>query len=715
MDSPWKDRDYHPVSEQIVDILRKHTQNTTSDTYFRVLAGFFMAQMASSMRANVVTKDRGEIPINTYVCALMESGAGKGHSLNIMEDSLVNRFKQTFTEHTFPTLSEQALIEEAQNMSIRKAKDYDECLEKVQKEFYGLGAMPYSFSEGTGPAYKQVRTKAQMAKIGSLNYICDEIGSNLLNAQELFTVCLETYDVGKVKDKITKSSSDNIRAEQRHDPVPSNMLVFGTPAKVFNGAKEESEFISLQETGYARRFLFGFGGKTAAKDLSAEDLYDLLSSKSSVKVEESLSKRFGKLADVGQHNRKIIVDRPVGVALLQYKIDCEKLAENYGEHEHILKAEMQHRYFKALKLAGAYAFVDCTAEITLDQLYAAIKLVEDSGEAFKQIMNRPKNYVRLAKYIGSVGTEVTQADLVEALPFYKGSTGAKADMITLAQSWGLKNNIMIKKFLNGSIEMFSGESLKENDLTEMIMSASTQLGEGYTNFKQPWNKIGNLFKQKGYHWVNHHCHNGIRREDAIMPGFNMIVLDVDGGISLSTAKMLLQDYRAIYYTTKSHTEEHNRFRIILPLEFELNLDAADFKEFMLGIYDWLPFKVDNCSTRSKKWLTNPNQVEYVEGNLFDPLPFIPKTSKNEEHVEQVKALKNLDSAERYFAGQMVLGNRNNTFFKFAAMLRDSGASYEDVETTLVNFNKKLSDPLSEEELNNTVLKSIASKYVQNQP
>ena len=37
--------------------------------------------------------------------------------------------------------------------------------------------MPYSFDSGTSAAFKQVRTKAQMAGIGALSFICDELGS----------------------------------------------------------------------------------------------------------------------------------------------------------------------------------------------------------------------------------------------------------------------------------------------------------------------------------------------------------------------------------------------------------------------------------------------------------------------------------------------------------------------------------------------------------
>jgi hypothetical protein len=301
----WEDYSYHPTSEKIVSILRSTTQNTRSDSYFRVLTSYFLAQMASSMRCSIETKDRGTIPVNTYACALMESGAGKGHSMNVMEEDIISGFSETFVQETHPAIAEQSISDEAQRKASRNGSNFEDEFEKLTKEYHGLGAMPYSFSEGTGPAYKQIRQKAQIARTGSLNYICDEIGSNLVAAQELLTVCLETYDVGKVKEKITKSSSDNVRQEQRKDPVPSNLMVFGTPAKVFNGAKEEAEFISLQETGYARRFLFGFGNKGSDIELTAEQLYDVLTSNNSAADVTKLCDYFETLADQSRHGLMI--------------------------------------------------------------------------------------------------------------------------------------------------------------------------------------------------------------------------------------------------------------------------------------------------------------------------------------------------------------------------------------------------------------------------
>lgn len=711
MQKPWEDFSYNTTSEEIVNYLRKHTQNTRSDTYFRGLVTYYLAQMAASMRTYIVTQDRGKIPVNAYVCLLGESGMGKGHSINLMEEGVVNQFSERFTKETFPTTAEQSIHDEAQANSIKNVSDFEEEKTKLEKDFNSLGAMPYSFSEGTGPAYKQIRTKAQIAKIGSLNYMMDELGSNLLAAQELFTVCLETYDVGKVKDKITKSSNDNVRKEQRTEPVPSNMLIFGTPAKVFNGAKEEQEFISLQETGYARRFTFGVGNKGTELQHTAEELYDLLSSNMASGGISGISDRFGKLADIAYANVDIRMDRQQGIQLLQYKLDCEAMADTLAEHEHIRKAELQHRYFKALKIAGAYAFIECTPNITTEQLYAAIKVVEDSGLAFEEIMARPKPYERLAKYISEVGGEVTHADLVAALPFYRGSNSVKSDMLQLAQAWGYRNNIMIKRYMNSNIEFIQGESLKETDLNKLILSYSGGLAKGYKAQPAPFNEISKLTQTNGLHWCNHAFTDEHRLEVNAIPEFNMIVLDVDEGITLALAKELLEDYAAYFYTTKRHTQTDHRFRVILPMKYHLRLDDKDYKEFMSNIFSWLPFKVDEgTNQRSKKWLSNKGIEEYNEGVLFDPLQFIPKSSKNEEYQQEVKQLGDFSSTERWFANQMLAGNRNNTLLKFGMLLKDTGLGFAEVEAKLIDFNSKVADPICSDRLQNTVLKSIAKKY-----
>ena len=400
--------------------------------------------------------------------------------------------------------------------------------------------------------------------------------------------------------------------------------------------------------------------------------------------------------------------------LLEYKINCEKLADSLAEHEEIRKAELSHRYFKALKLAGAYAFVDQSQMITLEHLLQAIKLIEESGTAFQSILTREKAYMKLAKYIANIGMEVTHADLTEALSFYKSSSSARNEMMLLAQAWGYKQHIIIKKSYLDGIEFFKGETLKETDLDNLILSYSDHFAYNYLNDTAPFDQLESLMKADQMHWANHHFKNGHRTEENAICGFNCVVLDVDGGISLNTVHDLLKDYKFATYTTKRHTPENNRFRVIIPINYVLELDSDDYKEFMNNIMNWLPFKTDeSANQRSKKWETNSKGTFFVNqnGKLLDALMFIPKTSKNEQYQKEFQKIESMDNLERWFAQRIATGNRNNQMIKYALLLVDSGLSQLDVEKKVKAFNKRLSNPLSDDELSATIFTTVAKKYI----
>ena len=178
--------------------------------------------------------------------------------------------------------------------------------------------------------------------------------------------------------------------------------------------------------------------------------------------------------------------------------------------------------------------------------------------------------------------------------------------------------------------------------------------------------------------------------------------------------MLLKGYKAIYYTTKRHTETENRFRIVLPLNYTLPLDAKDYKELYTNIVNDLPFEVDEqCGTRSKKWLTNPNAVvEETDGELFDILPYIPKTTKNEERVEKFKSQSEMDNLERWVINNTGDGNRNNMLLRFAMILMDAGFNFENIKDKTIALNDKLPDKLSEVELAKSIFHTTAQRLAQ---
>lgn len=708
---------HHPALEEIVHVLCNKTQNTDQG-FFRAEVAYFLGKIASNMRATIITKDRGEIPVSIYSLALATSGFGKGHSVGIVETEFLQAFKERFTKDTFVVIAEKNLWEIANERAARNGTDAQEEFDRASKEFKRSGAFPFTFDSGTAPAVKQLRSKLLMANCGAVNLQIDEIGSNLVGATEILTVFLELYDQGKTNNKLTKNTNDNPRDEEVDGKTPTNMLLFGTPAKLFDGGATEDQFYSFLEIGYARRCIFGMGhqDKRAFNSLTPTEIYQNLTDKSNNVIVNKWSNHFYDLAAPEMYGWKIVVEDDVAIQLLTYRIACDKLADTLRDHEEIRRTELSHRYFKVLKLAGAYAFIDSSVKIEMHHLMSAILLIEESGAAFQAILTREKAYVKLARYIADVGTEVTHADLLEALPFYKSGTSARNELITLATAWGYKQQILIKKSFVDGIEFFKGETLEKTDLQKLGISYGDHWAYNYMYEAVPFDQLHVLTQTQGMHWANHQFKNGHRAEENVIAGFNTVVLDVDEGVTLDTAAELLKGYKYLIYTTKRHTTENNRFRVILPINYCLLLDAEDYKEFMTMLMGWLPFRVDEqANQRSRKWecFGGGKYIYNMEGEILDALPFIPKTSKNEQYRQVFQQLESLDNLERWFAQRIAMGNRNNNMLRFALALVDNGMDLVTVSKQVHSFNQKLYNPLPEDEINSTILVSVAKRYQSN--
>jgi len=648
----------------------------------------------------------------------------KGFSTNILEDQIIDKFRNVFFEQTLPKIAENNL----RALSVRRTNiynsnpslstpmiDFDAMYEDVKKEYESLGKMAFSFDSGTTAAVKQMRHKLLMAGIGAMNLEIDEIGSNLLGNVDVLSTFLELFDVGKVKQKLTKNTKENTRSEEIEGKTPTNLMLFGTPAKLFDGAKTEDEFWTFINTGYGRRCFFGYAqGTSRNKTLSAKDVFDLMTSTHSAQLIESLSNRFAILAGDVNYGKEILISKDVSLSLIDYKLYCENLADTLGDHEEMRKAEICHRYFKALKLAGTFAFIDGHGEITEDNLYYAIAMAEESGKAFTRMMNQDKNYVKLAKYIASINREVTHVDLNESLPFYKGAVAQKQDMMQLAIAWGYKNSVIIKRKFESNIEFITGETLRKSDLNEIYLSHSSDIAVGYKNVQAPFSKIPELVKMKDHHWCSHHSANGRRAEENMVDGFNLVVLDVDGGVKIDTVKALLKDYTYIMHTTKRHTPQEHRFRVLLPINYILKLNEMDFKEFMRNIYEWLPFNCDtDTGQRARKWATTEGtEIHVNDGTVLDALLFIPRTSKNDERQARLQQFQDMDGIERWFMSNSGDGNRNNQLLRYALMLVDSGYNLVDIDMKVEALNRKLDNPLSNEEIEQTIRKTVSKKYYQ---
>lgn len=712
---------YHPFSEKIVDILVRKVNNDNRH-FFRILTGYYLSKVASMMRCNIQTNDRDVIPVNTYVLNLMVSGTGKGHSTNLLEREFVAYFKKEFLNNVFPKKAEeniQTLAQERAAWRVNIGQTTRTLVEEIefqhdefQKHFDRLGELAFSFDSGTSPAVKQMREKLLLASAGSMNLELDEVGSNMSANTDVLNTFLELYDVGLVKQKLIKNTLENIRSEELPGNTPTNLMMFGTPTKLLDGGKTEEEFKQFLETGYARRLLFGYTTDShRTKYASAQERYQLMVDPVLARDMLSIQQEFTNFAK-RPFNPVLQMSEANHIHLIEYQIKCEEAADNMKDHMSLHKAEMIHRYYKAIKLAGAYTFADNFTEITQDHLDYAISVVEDSGEAFHTLMRKQGPYERLAHYLADCDNEVTQHELIEELPFYRGSEAQRKDLMTLATSFGYKNNIIIKKRTLDEIEFFLGETLIETDLNSLTVGISKDIAYNFEvrDPKPPFDLLHKLTTAEGYHYTAHGFINGHRKNENVIPGFDLLILDCDGDVSMSTVKILLEDYTFLMSTTKRHTSEINRFRLILPISHRIKLTAGEYSRFMTNVFEWLPFPVDEgAKDIARKWATHPGHYEYNKGDTIDATMFIPETKRSDETKAQISAT-GANNIERWFITHTAKGNRANHLYRFGMVLIDADWALGDIVEKLETFNNNLEAPLPEEQFRNSIIKSISKEF-----
>ena len=704
---------YFTPAEEIIDALCAKTNNFNRD-FYRILVAYNMSKCAAMMRTTINFPGRGDIPVNFYGVNLAPSGFSKGHSTYIIESKLINGFIKAFLEYTFPELAEKSLKRLAVKRAARKNTNEDDELAKAMADFERQGNILTQFDEGTVPAIKQLRRKLQLATSGSINFDCDEIGANLIKNAEVLTAFLELYDMGNIKEKLVKNTAENQRGEQLVDATPTNMMLFGTPTKLFDSGPTEKMFLEFLDMGYARRSFFGFIEKHSVTPLSVDERIKLINNTTFDNTLEKHSDDFSLLAEEIHFNRNIEMREDVFRKLMEYQYSCELRAVKLPAHAEQRKAEMIHRFFKVAKLMGAYAFYDKTSHIEMHHIDGAIKLAEDCGEAFSRIFVREQGYVRLAKYIASVETPVTHVDISEDCAFYPTSSSAKRnELMNLAITWGHKNSTVIKRSYIDGIELFSGSALETTNLADLKISYGVGVGKGYSNKSINWDKFDELVNCDDVNWVNHQLVSDNRCEKDITPGFNLVVFDVDtGNYPIEMVKLILDEFTYLLHTTKSHTEESPRYRIIMPLSHTLRLDKTEYAGFMVNLFDWFPLIVDTgTKDRSRKWATRKNcKIVRNSGELLDAMAFIPQTKKNDQLKAQAKELGNIDNIERWFITNTGDGNRNNNLYKYGAWLVDSNEDLVEVSAKVKQLNAKISNPLPADELQNTVIRSISRKF-----
>jgi hypothetical protein len=300
---------------------------------------------------------------------------------------------------------------------------------------------------------------------------------------------------------------------------------------------------------------------------------------------------------------------------------------------------------------------------------------------------------------------------MENLSFFKGSEQHRKHMLSLAATFGYQNNIIIRKSYIDDIEFYRGETLEETDLDELILAYSEDSTQDYEPAFAPFNELDELILSDGYYFTTHHFINNYRINTKVIGGFNLIVLDIDEGVTMDTVKLLLRDYTYKMYTTKRHTELENRFRVILPISHILKLGIKEYFNYMENVFEWLPFYVDTSTKDiARKWATNEDAEIFTnDGIILDATLFIPQTKKSEQVKNEIAGHTDLNLLESWFVRETKEGNRSNMLLKYGLVLKDARYPIDAIRNKIDIFNEKLDNPLDDNEISRTIMITIAKR------
>ena len=241
--------------------------------------------------------------------------------------------------------------------------------------------------------------------------------------------------------------------------------------------------------------------------------------------------------------------------------------------------------------------------------------------------------------------------------------------------------------------------------------------DGFTWASFTWLDLHRVTKIMAY--SNSSFKYGHRSNDNVQGYGQLLIYDIDDGLTMQEAKKVLEGFKMLMVTTKSHQIEKNglicdRYRIIFITDRTIKLDSESYSNFMTNVYESLGIPADeSCKDSSRAYYGAKGEHWYSEGTkLFEISNLIPSTTKETEHKVMLRksSIGNTEGIERFLLEEAVRGARSNSILKYGMFLVSSGYEYQDVEEKVLLFNERLPEPLTIKEIRSTILKSIKRKY-----
>ena len=622
--------DYHPMVRELMDTILV-SNPTLPEEAVAIMANYKLVSMVSNLRVKIdYNKSMGLAPINFYGVLLLESGKGKTSSLTTLDhwyfSNVQKKLKQLY-EH-----SKKEYVAKLRESVKNGFMEEDEMIQKISE----LKQWTFSIDGGTKEGVLNLVQTLYKLNCLTLGVEIDEFDKLMTSEKEIIDRLFKAYDTGIWSPKLTSGK----QLEDTVTGVAPNFFGFATPDAMLLNPDVADPFRELLASGFARRTFFYYEDNDKLPYIPTKEEYMKLEEQAEKLQEKAvgLNQALSSMLSPTNLNKVIKFSRKAKLHIYEYRSESVERASN--TQDSILNADFRERHFKVAKLAGAYAFLDGRDEVSIKDIDYAIHLTEHSSKSLERIGDSKSLIERLYLRVRSEEGFVHTQDMLNfGLVSKNHTTKVKEyaeELEAYADIYGDIYEVMRDN--KGSISAVRITQLITTDSSSCIFSASMPRNDsynhenGYKKAELEFNSIAEwMTMDKKVCYAPVGFRGGKRTNDATEAYSNLIIMDIDEGMTLEYAKEIFKDYYAIITTTRNHRKEKNgvicdRFRVVLLASKYIYTTPDKYKGLMENIQKFYDITMDKaCFDKAHIYYSNPSEIWIGScERKFDVAKLIPK-------------------------------------------------------------------------------------------
>ena len=710
-----------PIPKFLTELTKTIANPAIPDKMKLTIAISEVILFCSQFRRNILHPNNSLIPINAISFAISASGTGK--------DSSVSSIRKTFDDayEKINEIRNQKAINDAIEKASKdkKANSFDP---KVYLGYY-KEPLPLFAALSTNEGFIAHLNKLDSDGIGSGYIFSGEFGSDLLTSSTIvpnIQLLSELYDEGKKEVKIIK---DNERQSKPIKNLPVSALFMGSQINILFDDTIKNKFKTEFSSKLARRSFFNYN-PTLPKLPSFENLSEFLDFEKTLNSQalntmKSYREAFLNVANtqLGKLGIPIPVSKEANELMTIYKRYNIEQAEKVKNIYPITKIVLNHLYWKALKLSGAFAILRDNSEITEQDYKEAIAFTEllskDMMEFEIELVKEP--YELFSSYVNTALEDnkcFVSLHSLKKLGYITGSTNLTAKIKELAHLCSSYDANGIYKASDRGIEFTKLVTSDIIGISYIKCKGSKEerkqhCASGYIYMETNFSELAEFLKMD-IAYTPFNFKNGVRGKENVEGSIKWLALDIDKSDFTDTQMHeILKEFNHHIVRTSDNSNAH-KFRVLLELDVPVDLDDISYKKFTLSIAEYLGLDIDplpksqiffSYSGRKVLSITDKNCIE-VKPHLINTYENSKKVELNTLSKEQKSALLNDKLTTFRYAFEARQGEGSVSLIRAAKHARDLGMSKDEVLGLMIEINNYWDYPMDTTRFQRDILNQI---------